>query len=159
MSIAVFNLRDQFLIIIIIRSTHLFVKPPIEMFSYSYMLIHRTTTFTKLSAHIIPRLTLTLDCVFLAEVGTIIDAVVDVAEFVVCPPPCSEVVTGGIVVLGASSTDIALLIKLSSVVIQAISVGKMVGFKAGQVIGLLWESWKCQHQLSGHGCLKVMKTT
>jgi len=129
------------------------------MFSYSYTLIHRTITFTKPSAQIIPRLASTLDCAFLAEVGTIRDAVVDGAEFVVCPPPCCKVVVGGIVVLRASSTDIALLIRLSSVVIQAISVGKMVGFKAGQVIGLLWESWKYQRQLSPHGRLKVMETT
>jgi hypothetical protein len=129
------------------------------MFSYSYTLIHRTTTFTKPSTKNISRLASTLDCVFLAEVGTIIDAVVDGAKFVVCSPPCSEVVAGGIVVLGASSTDIALLIRLSSVVIQAISVGIMVGFKAGQVIGLLWESWKYQRQPSPRGCLKIMETT
>jgi hypothetical protein len=128
------------------------------MFSYSYTIIHRITTFTKPSAQIIPRLASTLDCVFLVGVGTIIDAVVDGARLVVCSPPCSEVVAGEIVVLGASSTDIALLIRLCSVVIQAISVGKMVGFKAGQVIGLLWESWKYQRQLSPRECLNVVET-
>jgi hypothetical protein len=90
------------------------------------MLTCRTTVFTKPTAQIIPRLTSTLDRIFLAEVETVIDAVVSIAEAVVCPPSSSEVVAGGALRLEAYSTDILLLTILSSVLNQLLLVGKMV---------------------------------
>jgi hypothetical protein len=67
-----------------------------------------------------------------------VDVVIDGDELVVCaPPPDEEVVAAGIPVMVASTTEIALSTRLNSVLIQAVLVGKIVGFKAGQVIGLL----------------------
>lgn len=66
------------------------------------------------------------------------DVVIDGAELVVCaPPPDEEVVAAGISVMEASTTEIALSSRLNSVPIQAVLVGNIVGFKAGQVNGLL----------------------
>jgi hypothetical protein len=91
---------------------------------------------------------LTLHCVFLAEVGAIVEVVIDGAEMVVCaPPPGEEVVAVGILVVVACCIERALDTRLNSVLIQAISVDKIVGFKASQVIGLLWRNRKYQHQL------------
>jgi len=75
----------------------------------------------------------------LVGVGAIVDVVTDGAELVVCAPPPDEVVAAGILVV-ASTAEIALFTRLNSVPIQAVLVGKIVGFKAGQVIGLLWRN-------------------
>jgi hypothetical protein len=70
--------------------------------------------------------------------------------------PDEEVVAAGILVGVASNIDIALDTRLNSVLIQDILVGGIVGFKAGQVIGLLWHNRKYQRQLWPEECLEAM---